>query len=254
MSLPQLLVFETPAELYHVAAVYWRQLAQKAVDERGRFLVALSGGSTPEPLYRRMVQPPYREDVPWSETHTFWGDERMVPPEDAQSNYGQVQELLLAHVPVPEENVHRIRGELGAEEAATAYAETLAQFSQQPAEGEQAWPRFDMVLLGLGSDGHTASLFPGSSGDDEERAPVRAVQAVYDDRPADRVTLTPAIFNSARQILFLVIGEEKTEALTNVLEGEHDPAQWPAQRIRPEHGRVSWLVDRAAAGQLIERL
>lgn len=259
MSLPQLLVFETAAELYHVAAAYWRRLGQKAVEVRGRFLLVLSGGSTPEPLYRRMVQPPYREDVPWSETHVFWGDERMVLPGNAQSNYGRAQELLLSHVPVPAEQVHPMRGELEAEEAAAAYGDTLAQLAahwpeQMTATG-QAWPRFDLVFLGLGSDGHTASLFPGSAGNgDEAPAPVRAVRATYGDRPADRVTLTPAVFNSARQILFLVTGGEKAEALANVLEGEHDPARWPAQRIRPENGQVSWLVDRAAAGQLTDRL
>lgn len=252
ISPPQLLIFETAVELYHVAAAYWRRLAQDAVEARGRFLLVLSGGSTPQPLYRRMAQPPYREDIPWSQTHVFWGDERMAPPDTPQSNYGQARDLLLTHVPVPPEQVHPIPGGLEPEEAAATYAETLAHSARQLAGVERLWPRFDLVLLGLGSDGHTASLFPGSAANEEEQRPVQAVHANYGDRPADRVTLTSPVFNSARQILFLVTGDEKADALTGVLEGEDDPARWPAQRIRPESGRVSWLVDRAAAGHLID--
>lgn len=252
MSLPQLLIFETVAELCHVAAAYWRRLAQEAVEARGRFLLVLAGGSTPQPLYRQMAHSPYREDVPWSQTHVFWGDERMAPSEDPQSNYGQARELLLSHVPVPPEQIHPIPGGLEPEEAAAAYGETLARWAEQPAVEERAWPRFDLVLLGLGSDGHTASLFPGSAVKEEERRPARAVRAEYEGRPADRVTLAPPVFNSARQILFLVTGGEKAEALAGVLEGEEDPVRWPAQRIRPEDGWVSWLVDRAAARQLVD--
>ncbi|MDX1687709.1 MAG: 6-phosphogluconolactonase [Candidatus Promineifilaceae bacterium] len=245
---PQLLIFETAAELHHVAAAYWRRLAQEAVEVRGRFLLVLAGGSTPKPLYRRMAQSPYREDVPWSQTHVFWGDERMTSPEDPESNYGQARETLLSQVPVPPEQVHPVPGKLEPEEAALAYGETLARW----ARAGRSWPRFDLVLLGLGSDGHTASLFPGSTGGEEEGVPARAVHAEYGDRPADRVTLTPPVFNSARQIFFLVTGEEKAEAVAGVLDGEYDPGRWPAQRIRPEDGRVSWLVDRAAATQLVD--
>lgn len=252
VSPPQLLIFETAAELHHVAAAYWRRLAQEAVEARDRFLLVLAGGSTPKPLYRRMAQPPYREDVPWSQTFVFWGDERMAPPGDPQSNYGQARELLLSQVPVPPEHVHPIPGELEPEAAAAAYNETLAQWAKRLAEAERAWPRFDLVMLGLGRDGHTASLFPGSAARKREEQPARAVHAEYGDRPADRVTLTPPAFNSARQILFLVTGAEKAEALAGVLEGEDNPVRWPAQRIRPRNGRVSWLVDRAAAGQLVD--
>ncbi len=247
---PQLLIFETAAELHHVAAAYWRRLAQKAVEERGRFLLVLAGGSTPKPLYHRMAQSPYREDVPWSQTHVFWGDERMTLPEDPQSNYGQARESLLSQVPIPPEQVHPIPGELEPEEAALAYGETLARW----AGAGRSWPRFDLVLLGLGSDGHTASLFPGKAVGEEKVVPARAVHAEYGDRPADRVTLTPPVFNSARHIFFLVAGEEKAEALAGVLDGEYDPGRWPAQRIQPQDGRVSWLVDRAAATQLADEL
>lgn len=251
MSPPRLLIFETPDELYHVAAAYWRRLAQGAVEARGRFLLVLAGGSTPQPLYRRMAQPPYRDDVPWPQTHVFWGDERLVPPDSPQSNYGQAWNLMLKHVPVPPEQVHPIPGELEPQEAAAAYSETLATSVKRQAQGQRFWPRFDLVLLGLGSDGHTASLFPGSAAIQEKQRPVRTVHAKYNNRPADRVTLTPPTFSSARQILFLVTGKEKAKALASVLEEEDDPARWPAQAIRPESGRVSWLVDRAAARHII---
>jgi len=253
MSPPQLLIFETAAELHHVAAAYWRRLAQKAVAARNHFLLVLSGGSTPEPLYRRMAQLPYREDVPWSQTFVFWGDERVAPPDDPQSNYGQARKLLLSHVAVPPEHVHPIPGKLEPEAAAAAYNATLADWAERLEEAEQAWPRFDLVLLGLGRDGHTASLFPGAVATDAEGQPARAVHVEYGDRPADRVTLTPPVFNSAHQIIFLVTGEEKAEALASTLEGEDDPARWPAQQIRSENGRVTWMVDRAAAAHLEDR-
>ena len=252
MTLPQLLIFESAEELYHVAAAYWRRLAQEAVKKRNRFLLVLSGGSTPQPLYRRMAQPPYREDVPWSQTDIFWGDERVATPEDAQSNYGQAHELLLSKVPIPSQNVHPIPRELEPGQAAAAYIDTLARLVKQPADAERGWPRFDLILMGLGRDGHTASLFPGSAVGEKEQRAARPVHAEYDARPPERVTLTEPAFNSARQILFLVTGEEKAEALACTLEGKADPVRWPAQRIRPKDGRVSWLVDRAAAGQLVD--
>ena len=252
MALPQLLIFETAAELYRVAAAYWRRLAQEAVERRNHFLLVLSGGSTPQPLYRRMARSPYREDVPWSQTDIFWGDERVTAPGDAQSNYGQAYKLLLSQVPIPPQNVHPIPRDLEPGQAAAAYNETLALLARQPADTGRAWPRFDLILMGLGRDGHTASLFPGSAIGDEEQPPARPAHAEYDDRPAKRVTLTEPAFNSARQIVFLVTGEEKAEALAGTLEGAEDPVRWPAQRIQPKDGHVSWLVDRGAAGQLVD--
>jgi 6-phosphogluconolactonase len=166
-------------------------LARQAVAARGAFFVALAGGSTPRPLYRRLVD---LDALPWPETHVFWGDERTVPPDHPESNYHQARELLLDHVPVPAAQVYRIQGELDPVSAAEAYAQTLLAAA---AAGE-AWPRFDLVLLGLGSDGHTASLFPGSTYPVEEMQPTVAVSADYGNRPAGRVSLTPPVFNSAR--------------------------------------------------------
>jgi len=174
--------------------------------------------------------------------HVFWGDERCVPPGHPDSNYRVAREALLDRVPLPAGNVHRIRCEQKPEQAAQAYAAKLRAFFDAP------WPRFDLILLGLGNDGHTASLFPGSAALHEIERPIVAVTAHYQDRPAYRVTLTPPAISAARHVLFLVTGVAKTEIMRAVLE---DPkAQFPAQRICPTDGQLTWLVDAAAAGQL----
>jgi 6-phosphogluconolactonase len=167
-----------------------------------------------------------------------------VPVADPGNNYGQARELLLKHVPIPEQNIHPIRGELGPEAAAKAYSLTLKKFAAPPRE----WPRFDLVYLGMGEDGHTASLFPGSPV--EESEPTLPVTAHYQDRPADRVTLTPVVFNSAHMVVFMATGEKKALTLAEVLGDSYNPARYPAQRIKPEAGRLVWLVDEAAASQL----
>jgi 6-phosphogluconolactonase len=240
---PEYLIFDTQEALFAHAAAHVQQLAEEAVAARGRFLFVLSGGSTPAPLYRRLAQ---ATGFPWPQTYVFWGDERMVPPHHPGSNFGQARELLLDHVPVAPEHVYRIRGEMDRVSAAEAYAHELLQLA-----GEYLpWPRFDLVLLGLGSDGHTASLFPGSTFPVRKGQATLAVSAGYDDRPAGRVTLTPSVFNSARNIVFLVTGGEKAEAVAAVLGQEADRVQWPAQRIRPDKGTLTWLLDREAAALL----
>jgi len=240
----QLLIFETADALYQVAEAYVRQRAAVAVEERGRFLLVLSGGSTPLPLYRRLAKPRVEKPFPWSQTHLFWGDERMVPPTDPESNFGQAESSLLTHVPVPTTQVYRIPGEQDPVTASETYAETLRQAA---AATGKAWPRFDLVLLGLGSDGHTASLFPGSAFPPPVGQPTQAVLAQYGDRPAGRVTLTSPVFNSARHLVFLVTGAGKAEALAHVLAGPPDPVRWPAQRIQPENGTLVWFVEEKAA-------
>jgi 6-phosphogluconolactonase len=214
------------------------------VAARGRALIALAGGGTPRPLYRRLTEPPYRRALSWERLHFFWGDERLVPPEDPGSNYGQFVELIgeLAD----RASLHRVRGELELGAAAAAYTRELAAV----AEGEQLWPRFDLVLLGLGSDGHTASLFPGQRDPAEDTAPVLAVTGEYEDRPAQRVTLTPALFNDAAHVIFLVSGDAKAEAVRAALQEKVRPVERPAQRIRPANSRVTWFLDRAAASLL----
>ena len=234
-------------ELIQFAAHRFVALAQQAVERRGRFLVALSGGGTPIALYQLLTRKPYRQQLPWLQTQVFWGDERCVPPDHPDSNYRQAKETLLDHVPLPKGNIHRIHGELAPQAAAQDYTGRLLSF----ADSTLVWPRFDLVLLGLGADGHTASLFPGSP--PENDAPALAVTAHYQGRPANRVTLTSGVFNAAYEIMFLVTGADKAHALAAVLEGKPDPVHWPAQRIHPPEGEVMWLVDNTAAGELVQK-
>lgn len=241
-------IFEDTADLYNAAATGVLQAAEDAVAKRRRFLLVLAGGETPKPLYERMSSEPFLGAFPWDVTHVFWGDERAVPPDDEQSNYGMVAEYLLQNVPLPQENIHRMPGEEGASAAARKYARDL----QTMADKGLAWPRFDLVLLGLGSDGHTASLFPGSTHPSRSAQATLAVTGSYDQRPTSRITLTPPVFNSARQIYFLVAGERKAGVVASVLEGDKSPVRYPARRIKPSRGSVTWFIDRAAAAQLRE--
>jgi 6-phosphogluconolactonase len=239
---PDIRILPDKAALAQAAAALFADLADTAVAAHGRFLVALSGGSTPQALYTLLAQPSYQASVPWSDIELYWGDERLVPPDNPGSNYFHARELLLDHVPLLPQNIHRIPGELSPTAATAAYKAIL----QQQAPDGRAWPAFDLVLLGLGADGHTASLFPGSPATAE---PVIAVTADYEGRPAARVSLTPAVFNAAHQVLFLVSGADKAPALAAVLNGPQDPQTWPAQRIAPLQPPI-WLVDQPAAAQL----
>lgn len=214
-----------------------------AVAERDCFQVAVSGGTTPDALFRLLVTD-YRDAIDWNKVHVFWCDERCVPPHDPGSNYGRARAIFLDHTPVPQANIHRIKGELGPENAAEDYAATLAECASPPFD----FPRFDLAYLGLGEDGHTASLFPGSPVD-AARAVVPAT-ADYQGRPASRVTLTQQVFNEARMVVFMVAGAGKAKALAQTLSNTKNPAKYPAQRIEPQNGRLIWLVDEAAAGKL----
>jgi 6-phosphogluconolactonase len=233
-------IFADAASLNQAAAQLLTTLAQEAVAEHGRFSIALSGGGTPTGVYQRWGQPPFRDAMPWRHTHLFWGDERLVPPDDEGSNYRQIADLLLPHVPIPPENVHRAKGELPLAAAVADYTQELQAFA-----GETAVPILDVVLLGMGSDGHTASLFPGSPVDPPEW--VVGVTAEYDGRPARRLSLTPTVINQARHIIFLVTGASKAATLQKVLDGPPQPEQLPAQRIQPTHGTLTWLLDTAVA-------
>ena len=239
-------VLETPDQFNQFGVQLLTNLAQEAVAQHGRFTIALSGGGTPAGIYQLWGERPYRDQMPWPQTHLFWGDERLVPPNDPGSNYQQIADLLLPHVPIPPENIHRAKGEMAMETAVTDYIHQLQPFAQngQP-------PALDVVLLGMGSDGHTASLFPGSPIEQPEW--VVGVTAHYDGRPAQRLTLTPAVINQARHIIFLVTGSNKAETLQNVLYGPHQPNHLPAQRIQPRHGTLTWLLDTAVAQNLGHR-
>jgi 6-phosphogluconolactonase len=239
---PEYIITPDPVALAHKAAQIFAASAVEGVEARARFSAALSGGSTPRALYGLLAQDPYRKQIPWSGIHLFWGDERSVPPDDRDSNYLLAHEALIAHVPIPPANVHRIFGELEPKAAARVYDRELQDFFCGP------HARFDLVLLGLGEDGHTASLFPGSRILDEKEGLVAEATALYQDRPAQRVTLTPRAINTARHILFLVSGSTKARIVQAVLEGSK--GQYPAQWIQPAAGQLTWLMDEAAASLL----
>jgi len=214
-------------------------LLATAVAARGRGHIALAGGRTPEALYRLLADAPYRDQIPWDSVEIFWGDERCVPPDHAESNYRMAHEALLTRVPIPPGNVHRMAGE--AEDPAGAaddYERALHQACGRP-------PRLDVCLLGLGPDAHTASLFPGSPVLEERQRSVAAVRT--EKSHTWRLTLTPPVLNAARYAIFLVCGADKAEALRVVLDGPVEPGRYPAQIVHPPEGRVEWLLDREAA-------
>lgn len=239
-------VYEDATALARAAADLFAEAARAAVSERGRFFVALSGGSTPRTLYQLLAAPPYHDQVDWSRTFVFWGDERFVPPDDPDSNYRMAREALLFHVPIPTSQVFRMPGEMADPTAAAALYEQSVRRAFALAPGE--WPRFDLVLLGLGPDGHTASLFPHTSalGVTDRLVVANRVEKLG----TTRITLTAPAINSAAVVVFLVAGADKAEPLAAVLEGPPRPDDLPAQLIAPVHGELLWLVDRAAAAQL----
>jgi 6-phosphogluconolactonase len=240
-----LVILPNPAALADQAAHRFVALAQAAVADHGRFTVALSGGSTPRALYQRLAQSPLSESVDWANVHVFWGDERMVPPDDIESSYRMARETLLAHVPIPAANIYPIPTVGGTPEAAaSAYAETLM------AVFNAALPRFDLILLGIGPDGHTASLFPGQP--ETVRPSAALVVAVHNapKPPPARVSFTYTLINAAAHVLFVVAGEDKAVALRQVLRGTIDVARLPAQGVQPKQGTLVWLVDAAVAKEL----
>ena len=230
----------------HAANIFTAQAAQ-AINERKRFLVVLNGGSTPTRLFQ-LLATEYREKIEWAKVHIFWGDERCVPPDDTGSSYGQARDTLLIHVPIPDSNVHRVNTDLEPAEASRDYSLTVSRFASPPLDV----PRFDLVYLGMGEDGHTASLFPGSTVHVTEA--VISVTAQYQDRPANRVTMTQLVFNQARMIVFMATGEKKAVTLAEVLSDRYNPELLPVQRIDPKNGELIWLVDESAAGKLPRRL
>jgi 6-phosphogluconolactonase len=234
------------ADLARKAASEFVDLAKSSVEASGRFVVALSGGETPKSLYATLASGEFCSEISWSRLHFFWGDERPVPPDDPDSNYRMAFETFLAKVRVPEKNIHRIPAEQEPEVAAGKYEKEIRDFFGLP---EFAWPRFDLVLLGVGDDGHTASLFPDSDALRETR---RLVVAPYIEKLRSyRITLTLPVLNHAANVFFLVAGEGKAAVLREVLEPRPgSKKQLPAQRIDPQNGKVLWFVDRAAAASL----
>ena len=214
---------------------------------RNVYSIALSGGSTPRRLYALLAKDAvFRDQIPWDRIHFFWGDERHVPPDHPESNYHMAFEAMLSRLPIPAANIHRIRGEdPDADRAAADYAQETRQFFK--IETGQI-PRFNCVLLGMGADGHTASLFPGTAALEETQ---RLVVANWVEKfQSFRITVTIPVFNNAERIIFLVSGQEKANTLKSVLTPRGGSGLYPVQRIRPEHGQRIWLIDTAAAAQL----
>jgi 6-phosphogluconolactonase len=245
-------VFSTPELLADAVAQHIVACAADAISSTGRFTLALAGGSTPRAAYSRLATRDSRLatrdsrlatrdsrlELDWQRTHVLWGDERCVPPDDPRSNYRMAKEALLDRVPIPADQIHRIRGEDDPEKAAAEYERELRALLLPP----------DLVLLGLGEDGHTASLFPGQPAVHETARWVVAVPAP--DGTIWRVTLTPALLNQSRNVTFVVSGATKAQRLEQVLQGPFNPDILPAQAIRPSQGRLTWMLDQAAAGRL----
>jgi 6-phosphogluconolactonase len=218
-------------------------LAGASIAARGRFTIALSGGGTPRPIYARLATADYANRIDWQKVHIFFSDERCVPPDDARSNYRMVCEALLEHVPLSEGNIHRIRGEADPAQAALAYEQDIRRVF-----GTSLAPAFDLVCLGMGDNGHTASLFPGTAA---LREHARWVVPQYVEVMLSwRVTFTAVLINAACHVAFLVEGAGKSETLWRVLEGPYQPDVLPAQLIQPTDGQLHWLVDAAAAAKV----
>ncbi len=241
-------ILTTPQELSEVAAEEVVRAAKEALAERGRFTIALSGGSTPKNLFN-LLATNARNVLPWDCTFFFWGDERHVPPTDPDSNYRMAEETMLSKIPVNVGNVFRVPAENpDASAVAEAYEQTLRKFFQlEPGQV----PVFDLILLGMGLDGHTASLFPNTAGLQEK---ARLVIANWVDKlKASRITLTVPVLNAARCVAFMVSGIDKAAVLRTVLEENAPAEQYPSKLIRPERGKLLWLLDRAAASELTSK-
>ena len=235
-------------DLAEYAAGQFVQIAGDLIAAHGRCCIALAGGATPRLLYTLLAQPNRIAQIDWSRVQVYWGDERCVPPDDPESNYLMAWQAFLDQVPLPAENVHRILGELEPEQAVQRYAIEL-----QHAFPGATYPRFDLVLLGLGEDGHTASLFPGSPALSETKRWVVSVEHRIPPPPlVTRISLTLPVLNSAAIVFFLVSGSGKAGILSEVLQNQANSGQLPAQRVRPNSGRLVWAVDRSAAGEYIK--
>ena len=236
-------VFDTPEQLAVAAAERFVECAREFHGTLERFSVALAGGNTPRRVYELLATDRFKNRIDWPQVYLFFGDERSVPPDHSDSNYRTVYESLISQVPIPPKNVHRIVGEGNPNENARAYENQLRTFF-----AGLSWPRFELVLLGMGEDGHTASLFPNSAALQEMSRWV--VPTKNEQSGQDRITLTVPVFNHARHVTFLVTGKKKAQRLKEVLRPEPGSGQLPAQAIKPIDGSVEWLVDAEAASLL----
>ena len=244
---PELRIYPDPESVATAAAAAVAAIATTVASGSDRFMMALSGGQTPRPLYSTLARD-YRESLPWPKIHLFWGDDRFVPPDDPSSNYRLVRETLLDHVPIQQINVHPMPVFFRDPAAAAAeYEATLKAYY-----ANAAWPRFDLMLLGLGADGHTASLFPHSAALSERQRWVVSVRNEQVDPPL-RLTVTLPVINHAARLYFIVTGADKAEVVARVLGEGRDAQAYPAAGVQPERGEVVWWLDEAAASGLEKR-
>ncbi|HXO78090.1 MAG TPA: 6-phosphogluconolactonase [Puia sp.] len=267
----ELQVYKDAQELSQAAAKWIAGLIAETIKVRDRFTIALSGGSTPKLLHKILAAPPYKDQIDWSKLHIFWGDERAVPFEDDRNNAKMAYDTLLNFVPVPASQIHVMRTDIGPEESAVEYEKILHQYfdaipggsgstaatnpsagatgSTGPTSAPATLPNsFDLVLLGMGDDGHTLSLFPGTAIVHEEKAWAKAFFLPAQDMY--RITLTKTIVNRSAHIAFLTTGTGKAHALKEVLKGDYNPDLYPSQEIKPVNGELHWFVDEAAAAGL----
>jgi 6-phosphogluconolactonase len=246
--IPHLIVLDDPQAVIVRAAEELTHISGEAICTHGQFTIALSGGSTPAAMYE-LLAVRFRLSVDWKEVQFFFGDERCVPPDHELSNYGMANHAMLSPLGIKPEQIHRIKGELKPQDGAIAYEEELRKFFSLRA-GE--FPRFDLVLLGLGANAHTASLFPGDPAIHETARMAVAVE-VDDSVARHRISLTPPVLNNATRIMFVAHGAEKAAAVHQTLEAASDPDRFPAQIIAPPNGEAIWILDRQAAGRLSGR-
>ena len=243
---PGVLVFPDARSVARAAALRWLELSRQFIAQEGQFSVALAGGNTPREFYRLLACAEILPQVEWSKVHVFWGDERAVPPDHPESNYGMARRELLSRVPLPHENIHRMEAEHpDPGRTAKSYEDILRRYLRLDARG---FPRFHLILLGLGADGHTASLFPRPEELGNTRDWVRT--PFIEKLGSRRMTLTLPLLNAAHHVLFLVTGAAKAAILRRVVDGFAEPAL-PAQLVKPVYGERFFLVDRAAAGELL---
>jgi len=239
-------IYPNPEELSKAAVQLFVDVARQSVKERGRFTAALSGGGSPQRMYEMLASEPFKSRVPWDEAFIFWGDERFVPSDDPENNARMTREKLLDHVPLPSDHIFPIPTSGKPKAAATTYASTLSSFFGNSND----FPRFDFMLLGLGENGHTASLFPETDVLQEQN---KLVDSVFiEEKDQYRITLTYPVINSARNIVFLVHGSSKSSVLQKILEGKYEPNELPAQLIKPSSSELFWLIDENAAA-ILER-
>ena len=239
--IPQIRVFPDPDAVAQAAADIVAAAAVEAIAERGAFRISLAGGSTPRKLYELLAEEPYRSGIDWARVQVYFGDERVVPPDHKDSNYRMAREALLSKVPIPGDNVYRMKGEIDPKQAAKEYGLMLKETL-----GDGG---VDLTLLGMGADGHTLSLFPGTPAVKEREHRVVANYAENSTTGKSwRITTTAPFANRSRRVLFLVTGADKAKTVSEVLEGPRDPERLPAQLIAPAEGELIWLLDAAAAG------